>query len=92
MRPITILSATLGVLLVGSTAALASPPSDGCSRGFARWSTATEPYMADDAVDEAGNHNGFVCARLLGQGLSRQYGTELPIYLFVDDDHRTGSA
>jgi hypothetical protein len=43
-------------------------------------------------VDEAGDHNGFVCARLLGQGLSRQYGTELPIYLFVDDDHRTGSA
>lgn len=93
MRPTSILSATIAVLLFGSTApALASPPSDGCSRGFDRWSTATEPYMADDAVDLAGNRNGWVCARLLGQGLSRQYGTDLPIYLFVDDDHRTGSA
>jgi hypothetical protein len=91
MRPIAILSATVAILLVGSTApALASPPSDGCSRGFVRWDTAEEPYMADDAVDEAGNDNGWVCARQLGQGLSRQYGTDLPIYLFVDDDLETG--
>jgi hypothetical protein len=93
MRPMSILSATAAILLFGSTAtALASPPTDGCPRGFVLWDTAAEPYQADDAVDEAGNHNGYVCARQLGQGLSRQYGTDLPIYLFVDDDHRTGSA
>jgi hypothetical protein len=93
MRPTSILSATLAVLLVGSTTpALASPPSDGCARGFVLWDTAAEPYLADDAVDEAGNGNGWVCARQLGQGLSRQYGVDLPIHLFIDDDHRTGSA
>jgi hypothetical protein len=93
MRPIAILSATLAVLLVGSSApAHASPPSDGCPRGFDLWSTATEPYQADDEVDQAGNDNGWVCARQLGEGLSRQYGTDLPIYLFADDDLETGKA
>jgi hypothetical protein len=93
MRPTSILSATLAVLLVGSAApALASPPSDGCARGFVVWDTATEPYLADDAADEAGNGNGWVCARQLGEGLSRQYGVDFPIYLFVDDDLETGTA
>lgn len=94
MRPISILSATVAVLLVGSAGpALASPPSDGCSRGFVLWDTAEDPaYQADDAVDAAGNTNGYVCARQLGQGLSRQYGVDFPIYLFVDDDHVTGKA
>jgi hypothetical protein len=93
MRPTSILSATLAVLLIGSTApALAAPPSDGCARGFVLWDTAEEPYLADDAVDEAGNDNGWVCARQLGEGLSRQYGVEFPIYLFVDDDLETGKA
>jgi hypothetical protein len=93
MRPMSILSATTAILLFGSTAtALASPPTDGCPRGFVLWDTAAEPYQADDAADESGNHNGYVCARRLGEGLSRQYGTDLPIYLFVDDDLVTGRA
>jgi hypothetical protein len=93
MRRISMLSATVAALLLGSTApALASPPSDGCARGFVLWDTTEAPYQADEAVDQAGNHNGLVCARPLGQGLSRQYGTDLAIYLFVDDDLETGRA
>lgn len=86
MKRVLLSAVTAGLLLAGTMpAALAGPPDDGCARGFVLWDVETEPYQADRAVDEAGNANGYVCARRLGAGLSRQYGIDLPIYLFTDD-------
>jgi hypothetical protein len=91
MRRVPMVATITALLLLSSSAALAAPPTDGCSHGFEIWSVANQPYQADDAVDQAGNDNGYVCARQLGVGLLRQYGTDLPIYLFVDDDHVLGN-
>ena len=61
------------------------PPDDGCPRGILLWDVTTHPYQADREVDEAGNNNGYVCARELGQGWNKRFDVDLPLYLFADD-------
>ena len=66
-------AAFVAICLPGS--AQASPLGTACpggSSGFVLWEVSTEPYGADDAVDERGNNDGRVCAK--------------PIYVVTDDD------
>jgi hypothetical protein len=66
-------AAFLIVSLPGS--AQASPQGTACpggSSGFVLWEVSTEPYGADNLVDERGNDDGWACAK--------------PIYVVTDDD------
>ena len=83
-------AAAVVAMTLAAPAVSAAPPDEGCPRGFMLWSVDAEPYKADNRTDEEGNNNGFVCARRLGKGLSKQFGTDLPIFLFTDDTHTTG--
>jgi hypothetical protein len=86
MKRLLLQSIMIAALVVASaSAAFASPPDDGCARGFDLWNVATGPYLADNQVDEEGNQDGWVCARLLGPGVSRSVGVDIPVYLFSDN-------
>lgn len=86
MKRITIGTLALGALLVTAPAATAKTmPENTCASGYEFWDVKTRPYQADNDVDEAGNDDGWVCARALGEGLSKQYGTDATIYHFVDN-------
>jgi hypothetical protein len=56
----------------------------GGASGFMLWDVDTEPYLADNRVDAAGNDNGWVCAREL-PGTFVFNGQEYPIQNFIDD-------
>lgn len=78
-------AATAALLLPGATPVLAATPTGGCAAGFLHWTATTEPYQVDDAVDEAGNGDGYVCARALGEGHAKQFGVDATIYMFTDN-------
>lgn len=82
MRHVTIAALLAAMLVGGAAAAVAAPPADGCPRGWTLWDVDTEPYMADNAVDEDGNNNGSVCARARG---NQTFGDGHQIYSFADD-------
>jgi hypothetical protein len=52
--------------------------------GFIVWDVNTEPYQADNRVDEQGNNNGIVCARPL-KIIIDENGNPFQIYNFIDD-------
>lgn len=88
MKKITIGSLTVGALLLAAApAAMATPFNGECPQGFLTWPTSTGPYGVDDDVDLAGNGDGTVCARKLGQGINRQHQLPLDfaVYMFVDN-------
>lgn len=84
--------ATPLILVAGASTASAAAPDDGCARGFELWDVETNngaeefDYQADNWTDEAGNTDGFVCARALGQGVSKSIGVDFTIYQFTDND------
>jgi len=69
----------------GSAQADPSPCPAGAS-GFVLWNVDTEPYLADNRIDAAGNDNGWVCARDL-PGTFLADGEEYQTQNFIDD-HR----
>ena len=61
------------ICLPGSAQASSSGTAcPGGSSGFLLWAVSTEPYGADNLVDERGNNDGWACAK--------------PIYVVTDDD------
>ena len=52
--------------------------------GFVLWDVNTEPYAADNAVDEQGNEDGWVCA-LLGRIILDEDGNPFQTYNFIDN-------
>ena len=80
--------AVTAALVLPAGPALAAPPSGSwCATGWERWDVSAEPHQMDDRVDEAGNGNGIVCARALGEGWSKKFGVPDTIYNFDDDVH-----
>jgi hypothetical protein len=74
------------LLLPGSPATAASsgghcPPT---VSGYQIWDVDTEPYLEDNRVDEAGNDNGFVCAKP-GKIIIDENGEPFQVYNFIDD-------
>ena len=51
---------------------------------FVLWDVNTEPYAADNAVDEAGNADGWVCAQPHKIVLDED-GNPFQIYNFIDN-------
>ena len=78
-------------LVAGASAASAAAPDDGCARGFELWHVDNEPYMVDNDIDEAGNDDDWVCARALGEGVSKSVGVDFTVYQFTDNDLAPGS-
>ncbi len=83
--------AACGVLVVGMMAApgVASARSAGghCpppQSGYVVWDVSTEPYQADNNVDEQGNKNGFACAKPSSKTFELD-GVVYVIYNFIDD-------
>ena len=52
--------------------------------GYIYWDVTTEPYQADNNVDERGNNNGVACA-LPGKKTFELDGVVYTIYNFIDD-------
>jgi hypothetical protein len=52
--------------------------------GFFLWDVNTEPYAADNAVDEQGNADGWVCA-LSGRIILDENGNPFQTYNFIDN-------
>ena len=86
--------ATPLLLVAGASAASAAAPDDGCARGFELWDVEIEPYMVDNAIDAAGNNDGYVCARALGKGVLNTLPPGAPdisvVYQFTDNDLPAG--
>jgi hypothetical protein len=52
--------------------------------GYVLWDVKTEPYAADNAVDEHGNADGWVCAQPKKIVLDEN-GNPFQIYNFIDN-------
>ena len=57
------------------------PPGNG---GFVLWDVSAEPYGVDNAVDEKGNNDGWVCARPI-YTVTDENGDPFQIYNFIDN-------
>jgi hypothetical protein len=74
-------------LLVPASPATAASPGGHCPpavSGYQIWDVNTEPYRADNGVDEKGNNNGLVCAKAEKIVLDDN-GEPFQIYNFIDD-------
>lgn len=52
--------------------------------GFSLWDVNAAPYVHDNAVDEKGNNDGFVCAKPGGVFILDD-GTPFQLYNFIDN-------
>ncbi len=52
--------------------------------GFTLWDVSAQPYVHDNAVDEKGNGDGFVCAKPGGVFILDD-GTPFQLYNFIDN-------
>jgi hypothetical protein len=52
--------------------------------GYVLWDVSAQPYRADNAVDEAGNNDGFACAKPGGVFILDD-GTPFQLYNFIDN-------
>ena len=88
-RTASVLGAT-GIIAVSILAgpAQASPPSSfvcpPAESGFLLWDVSAEPYVHDNAIDEKGNGDGFVCAKPGGVFILDD-GTPFQLYNFIDN-------
>ena len=60
---------------------------DGCppgNSGYVLWDVSTEPYGADNAVDEQGNNDGWACA-LPRKVVIDEDGNPFQTYNFIDN-------
>jgi len=78
---------TATALLVSASPATAASSGGHCPpavSGYQIWDVNTQPYQADNRVDEKGNNNGFVCAKPEKIGVDAS-GQPLQLYNFIDD-------
>ena len=83
---ITGLAAAAGLLCFSTPAQASTSAGDGCSpghSGYVLWDVSTEPYGADNAVDEQGNGDGWACARP-GKVVTDENGNPFQLYNFID--------
>jgi len=59
----------------------------GGTSGFVLWDVSTEPYGADNLVDERGNNVGRACARAI-YVVTDDEGDPFQIYNFLDNKFR----
>ena len=83
---ITVLAAAAIVCAATPTAATASagsscPPGNS---GYLLWDVDTEPYAADNAVDEQGNNDGWACALPMKVVIDED-GNPFQLYNFIDN-------
>jgi hypothetical protein len=52
--------------------------------GYMLWDVTTEPYAADNAVDEQGNNDGLVCALPMKVVIDED-GNPFQLYNFIDN-------
>jgi hypothetical protein len=69
-----------GAAWAGSAGGHCPPPQS----GYLVWDVTTEPYQADNNVDEQGNNNGVACARPTTKTVEID-GVVYRIYNFIDD-------
>jgi hypothetical protein len=87
MKLSALLLAGAALLVPLSPAAAAESPGGHCpppGSGYQVWDVNTEPYGADNRVDEQGNNNGFVCAKP-GKVVTDEDGQPFQLYNFIDD-------
>ncbi len=75
------------VCLAAPAQASPNPPGHGCpggGSGYVLWDVATEPYGADNAVDEKGNNDGWACASPRKVVLDEN-GEPFQFYNFIDN-------
>jgi hypothetical protein len=83
------LAATASLLCIVSPAQAAG---DGCppgNSGYVLWDVTTEPYHADNAVDEQGNNDGWACA-LPRKVVMDEDGNPFQLYNFIDNRAAAG--
>jgi hypothetical protein len=84
---VTSLAAAAGLLCLVTPAHASQSAGSGCppgNSGFIPWDVSTEPYQADNAVDEQGNGDGSVCA-LPGKVVTDEDGNPFQLYNFIDN-------
>jgi hypothetical protein len=82
------LAAVAAVLLSLAAPAQVSAAADSLcppgNSGYILWDVSTEPYRADNIVDEQGNDDGFACARP-GKVVTDEDGNPFQFYNFIDN-------
>jgi hypothetical protein len=79
------LSLIAGGILIGGLAgqASATSPYTGCPPSYQVWDVSTEPYQADNFVDQKGNNDGIVCAKQVDNKTFELNGVTYPLYNFI---------
>jgi hypothetical protein len=84
---VTGLAAAAGLLCLATPAQASNTAGNGCppvKSGFVLWDVGNEPYHADNLVDEAGNNDGWACARPT-YVVTDENGDPFQIYNFIDN-------
>jgi hypothetical protein len=81
------LVAAAGLLCLEIPAQASESAGSGCppgDSGYILWDVGKEPYRADNAVDDQGNGDGWVCARS-GKVVTDENGNPFQLYNFIDN-------
>lgn len=79
--------AAAAILSAVTPAAASASAGSSCPRGnsgYVLWDVSTEPYSADDSVDEQGNADGWVCA-VPRKVVLDEDGEPVQLYNFIDN-------
>jgi hypothetical protein len=81
------LSLIAGGILIAGLAGQASgkSPFTGCPPSYQVWDISTQPYQADNLVDQKGNNDGTVCAKQIDDKTFALNGAMFPLYNFIDN-------
>lgn len=86
LRIVSVLAA-IAFLICLAAPTQASPSGSSCPDGSSRfvlWDVSTEPYGVDNFVDEAGNNDGWACAKPI-YVVTDEDGNPFQIYNFLDN-------
>jgi hypothetical protein len=90
---VLLLGLAMGTTVVSADPAVPTPPETGCPAGWAHLPVAdlaSQGYGVPGRVDEAGNNNGFICAKAMPEAIRLKLcGPDCPVptlYQFRDDD------
>ena len=75
-----------GILIAGLAGqASAKSPFTGCPPSYQVWDVSTQPYQADNLVDQKGNNDGIVCVKRIDAKTFEFEGQLFPLYNFIDN-------
>ena len=75
-----------GILIAGLAGqASAKSPFTGCPPSYQVWDVSTQPYQADNLVDQKGNNDGTACAKQIDDKTFELNGAMFPLYNFIDN-------